>query len=799
MEPHKLTLTNFIGITSGLNTDTITINFEEIPGELIAIIGPNGKGKTTLLDNMHPFRIMPSRASSYSPKAFSYYEQCGEGIAEKELEWTHEGAKYRSKLVIRQTGKTRKTECFLDILANGAWQSLGDGRTETYDSLVVGILGTPELFFTSAFAAQERPMLSGYSNSDIKGLLTELLNLEGIRVVGQKAKQHRQRSGESLTQLRIERNEYAGLVESKAAQETEHAAAVQGASDANLKMNLLTEALVDARATVQAEAAKAERAAGAEQERDRLTGRKSQMELRRSDMRTDAKSQADELKSNAVIEKSELEGKVNRATARRGSLTRSIDGWKQFASLAPQLVPWGAEELRLTGAISMLKDQLAAIREAAKKHAEWEEEQTKHQRKADVLSSEIANLSDRLDSMNQTAMLINDVPCNDQPNLVSSCLLLQNARDAQDAAVTVVANIDVKKTELKTLGATQALHDKQEPKLLHPESDCQNEIDVKENELATIRVQLNKREMIEQAAGKLESEEAELIEVEGDISAVQTKLTNCDSSLETKLESLRQSLTRNLADVDADIEGVAGQLAVIAVPDAGAEEKAKLDAEDADLAVTAQRSTLERAITSEATVKSRLDVIVERLTGYSEEDPLPAAEDDVAQWKLLERAFGNDGIIALSIDDAGPTIAGLCNDLLLACFGPRFTVAIETETETASNKHKETFDIRVFDAKDDTVKSAGVMSGGQRIWINEALTRSLALFQAQNSGNQYGCLFSDESDGALDAEKKLEFVAMKRQVIRIGGYEREYFISHSESVWGLADSVIDMGKLEKAA
>jgi exonuclease SbcC len=187
------------------------------------------------------------------------------------------------------------------------------------------------------------------------------------------------------------------------------------------------------------------------------------------------------------------------------------------------------------------------------------------------------------------------------------------------------------------------------------------------------------------------------------------------------------------------------------------------------------------------------------LTGYSEEDPLPAAEDDVAQWKLLERAFGNDGIIALSIDDAGPTIAGLCNDLLLACFGPRFTVAIETETETASNKHKETFDIRVFDAKDDTVKSAGVMSGGQRIWINEALTRSLALFQAQNSGNQYGCLFSDESDGALDAEKKLEFVAMKRQVIRIGGYEREYFISHSESVWGLADSVIDMGKLEKAA
>ncbi|MEK7872312.1 MAG: hypothetical protein AAB502_00470, partial [Chloroflexota bacterium] len=45
-----------------------------------------------------------------------------------------------------------------------------------------------------------------------------------------------------------------------------------------------------------------------------------------------------------------------------------------------------------------------------------------------------------------------------------------------------------------------------------------------------------------------------------------------------------------------------------------------------------------------------------------------------------------DGLIALANDDAGPTLSGLVNDLLLACYGPRFTVASETLQETAKGE-----------------------------------------------------------------------------------------------------------------
>ena len=105
---------------------------------------------------------------------------------------------------------------------------------------------------------------------------------------------------------------------------------------------------------------------------------------------------------------------------------------------------------------------------------------------------------------------------------------------------------------------------------------------------------------------------------------------------------------------------------------------------------------------------------------------------------------------------------------------------------------KEDFDIIVFDAERDDEKSVSQMSGGERIYINDVLTRAIALYQAQLSGRQYGCLFSDESDGALDPEKKLQFTAMKKRVLEIGGYQKEYFISHTPEVQELADAKIDL-------
>ena len=48
-----------------------------------------------------------------------------------------------------------------------------------------------------------------------------------------------------------------------------------------------------------------------------------------------------------------------------------------------------------------------------------------------------------------------------------------------------------------------------------------------------------------------------------------------------------------------------------------------------------------------------------------------------------------------------------------------------------------------------------------------------------NTGRRIGTLFSDEADGPLDPEHKRMFMAMKREVLRLGGYACEFFVSQT--------------------
>ena len=79
---------------------------------------------------------MPSRASSYSPAAFSYYDEVAALEARKVLYWTHAGVDYCSTLLIRQGERRRKTEGYLHWWDGRQWAPvrLADGTVS--DGLV---------------------------------------------------------------------------------------------------------------------------------------------------------------------------------------------------------------------------------------------------------------------------------------------------------------------------------------------------------------------------------------------------------------------------------------------------------------------------------------------------------------------------------------------------------------------------------------------------------------------------------------------------------------------------------------
>ena len=193
MIPLSLTLRGFIGIRSGLGRDELTLDLEHLVGDaqLVALIGPNGTGKSTVLDNLHPYRLMPSRATSYTPGGFSFFDETFGQLASKELTWQHETERYRSSILLRRSGKTQKQEAFLHREnQSGTWVPVApsDGKTSTYDEALESLLGSPELFFTAAFSAQGRRSLSAYTNGEIKALMTELLGLDRIAELGGRAR-----------------------------------------------------------------------------------------------------------------------------------------------------------------------------------------------------------------------------------------------------------------------------------------------------------------------------------------------------------------------------------------------------------------------------------------------------------------------------------------------------------------------------------------------------------------------------------------------------------------------------------
>lgn len=461
---------------------------------------------------------------------------------------------------------------------------------------------------------------------------------------------------------------------------------------------------------------------------------------------------------------------------------------------------------RLDSIVPQLADAEAAVVEAeatVKAQAELEKELAKEAAALRELQSAGKALKTACDELHARSALIDEVPCKGT-DLQGKCNLLAEARTAKESLPGKQNDLDLKRGQRDELTAKIATLETQ---IKATDATAPNSALIRaraavtslqnERQAATATAAL--RSQIEAAKAQL-AEDSPALERAREAAVDATSRHTEQSNELIRLDAIHQQrLAEVKANHGAEADALQKELDATPPADTAGLQAAEKKAKDAAEGVCKFEAEL-------TTVTAKIATLQERIANYSREleelrgdvDRAARLENEIAQWSLLSKALGNDGIIALCIDDAGPTLTTIANDLLRACYGPRFTVSIVTQRETQKGDLREDFDIRVFDADTGEDKSIGVISGGERIWINECLTRSIALYQAQASGRSYGCLFSDESDGALDPEKKRQFMGMKRKVLELGGYQREFFISHTPDLTAAADAVIDLSTLKAA-
>lgn len=729
MRPVSLRLRGFKGIRSKSGKDEIVQDFSDIKG-LAAITGPNGAGKTTVLDNLHPYRIMPYRAGSYSPKSFSFYNECYGRDASKELIFEFEGRQYKSLLLI--DAEKKKQEAYLFLKEGEQWQPLCDGKVENYDNLINSLLGSPQLFFTSVFRCQDAQKLSDYTKGEIKDIFVELLGIESLKLRGAKAKESKEKQLRQLELLTKEQSRLSGEIETAKKSAEEFERYKDGLSGISKSIN--------------------------------------ETEMKREEILAELQSVKTEIavSENLQKEKNSLQGEANSIRAKIRLLSQTV-------SKADEVRKASGMESSLLGDIEILKKELSEadtlLENLNKIFYDMKGIETDIAEKQKALSEltltrkhELSSLKTALEGAQKSRKLLDEVPCGLE--LHSKCPLLKDAVEAKNSITKLLEAIfkvkDASSEEKRLEAEIASLQNRvvSVGNIRHNLSVSGREREEIKRKISGAEKEIDRVRLLSKILPEVELAEKSILDLEGSLKRIEEKLVLIvpNDDLKQKEQALNSALSE-----------LQGKRTILLQKEAGIRQN-----------IGEKTALIKKGKDSE----KALSGIMPKIEKISR---------DISEWTTLEKAFSNDGIIALEIDDAGPTISAIVNDLLFSCFGSRFSVRIDTQAAKADGKGlKETFDIVIFDSERNESKSLRSMSGGERVWIEEAITRAISLYNSSKSGKKYLTLFTDEKDGALDHQRKKEFIAMKRKVLDLGGYDMELFISQSPEIQEVADYTISM-------
>ncbi len=786
MKPVSIAIRGAIGIYDGMGLDEISIDFTVFQPGIIAIVGGNGSGKTTILENLHPYRQLASRAGSLA----DHYR-----LRDSYRDYTCQfnGHIYRCNILI--DAQTGKQEAYLT--EDG--KPLNDGKVTTYDAAVVKVFGSADLFFKSIFAAQETESITSLTAGKRKDLFMEFLNL----TVADRYAAHAKERGEAVEKETAEKNARLAQITVEVAEKEKIEAGIF-ASKASLED---AEDMLD----VMGEGVKRDRDTLTEIERQIVAqqGAEARMETLQTEIAglrvEQERNDREYTRASATIkaEKHHVYDAISRTKAILSNTEEIGEKVKSLTMLRSQADRF-AGELAKVQEIEGRKHRYEMERAAAVSAYTvsygtlQKEEHTAHTDEQNYLldiGRQVRVAENDLASAKRRAALANEVPCKDVPGLPATCKLLKDAMQARDSVAELEARIAEMQGDayLRRNGYTEIVNrltdvQKRMRELARPADDT-DKMAAFTAELEAVDYDPDLHEAVKQDIKELEAKRWEELQAECAVAASVLKekeamldsFTARERELGERFVSQQADVVRRAKAFQSEYDGLAGTInpAIVALRNATVK-----DVREGEARLEAQQNTVADYKGRIAAAQGILDRI-EELANQAEqlEQEVAGLNRRAEAWKVLQRACGRDGYPALELDAAAPAISRIANDLLAGTFGTRFQIAfVTTEPTKDGKKIKEVFDIKVFSG--DSEKVIENLSVGQRTWVERAIREAISIYMSEKSGKEYLTAFADEADGPLDPDNRQHFLDMIRESFKVGRRHYTFLISQNTEITG---------------
>lgn len=738
------------------------VDFTQLPEGLIAIVGPNGGGKTSFLEALYAglYREMPTHGS--------LYESCSGRDAGIHMTFDMDGKSYASMVMVDAVSE--KQEAHLgrtDLKA-----PLVNGKVTDFDRAILKVIGSPRMMLSTVFNSQSRKgSFITLPVSDRKTLFIEMLGLGHCPAIEKKAKESAALEMAVAQQIKAAAERQRSIVS-----EADGLARKAGEYQEQSEFLRESAATYDAdRIREQALLAEIDIALSQEESlRHRVKAYNAEFD-RKKDLYERIVVQRTSLEATLATEKRELSDKVEIVTRRIAELDQRIAHNQAILARREEIEQSMGKRLELG--------------QRARALAEEFDEAIQTDRHRQTVEREVLSL-DHARSQVRSSIAVCEgdaaelavIPCHGKPPYEQCPKIIRSIESRErlpelreqyrtmsiqyDSLYIVVRgrSLDLIRDELRT--AETDYESSLKYLALQAELDMAStgvaDLDAQINDLCLRRLGLLDRTGVLDGGSDLQLQE-----------------------LGDRINAVRVEMETAWADATA-ASGLFDLLSPKTV------ERVHLQREIARLETEA-RDRLERAARMESALASVNERIQEvksaQLTLAGIKTEIEDAEVNVADWLLLAKAFSKDGIPALEIDAAGPGISTLANDLLSSCFSDRFSVDLKTQRLAADGERLlEDFDIRVIDSEQGRSGSIDQLSGGEKVIVNEAVGIAIAVYNKDT--RRLETLFRDETTGALDVENGPRYVNMLRRAMKLGHFSRCLFITHNAECAALADARI---------